>query len=170
MQKRTGKKTVDFSGTPLTVAHKTEFLMRPTTAEVLARDESGNVIFSRNAYGKGYVYYLGFPMEKMLWDAEGMLVDPTANPYYKIYQTVAADALLQKPIRSQTPDIGVTVHPVDDTHCYAVAVNYSARTLPCNFLPASGWRIKETLYGSTDTLAKGEMAVLYLQRSKVKRK
>ena len=165
MQKRTGKKTVDFDGTPLTIAHKTEFLMRPTTAEVLAKDEKGNVIFSRNAFGLGYVYYLGFPMEKMLWDAEGMLVDPTANPYYKIYQTVAEHLLAKKEIRSQTPDIGVTVHPVDNENCYAVAVNYSAKELPCRFVLGNDWKIAEVLYGNTESLARGEMAVLRLQKS-----
>jgi hypothetical protein len=165
MQKRTNKKTVDFDGTPLTVAHKTEFLMRPTTAEVLAQDEKGNVIFSRNAYGKGYIYYLGFPMEKMLWEAEGMLVDPSANPYYKIYQTVAEKVLARKPVRSQTPDIGMTIHPTDENNCYAVAVNYSANTRPCNFVLADGWQIKEVLYGSAESLAKGEMTVLSLSKS-----
>lgn len=165
MQKRTGKKTVDFDGTPLTVAHKTEFLMRPTTAEVLARDEKRNVIFSRNAYGKGYVYYLGFPMEKMLWEAEGLLVDPEEKPYYKIYQTVAEKVLAKKPIRSLTPDIGMTIHPVDENNCYAVAVNYSAKEKNCNFMLAEGWRIKEVHYGNTDTLTKGEMTVLSLSKS-----
>ena len=164
MQKRTGKKVVDFGGTSLTVAHKTEFLMRPTTAEVLARDEKGNVIFSRNAFGKGYVYYLGFPMEKMIWDAEGMLVDPCANPYYKIYQTVAESVLARKPIRSQTPDIGVTVHPVDENNCYAVAVNYSKDPLPCNLALADGWQIREVLYGDAEQIANGEMTLLSLSK------
>lgn len=163
MQKRTNKKTVDFNGTPLTVAHKTEYLMRPTTAEVLARDEKGNVIFSRNAYGKGFVYYLGFPMEKMLWDAEGVLTDPEAYPYYKIYQTVAAEVLNKQPIRSTTPDIGMTIHPIDEQNCYAVAVNYSATEKACNFVLGKGWTITEVLYGNSETVTNGEMTVLKLK-------
>lgn len=164
MQRRTARKTVDFGGVSLTLSHKTEFLMRATTAEVLARDDKENVIFSRNPYGKGYVYYLGFPMEKMLWEAEGMLVDPQANPYYKIYQTVAEAVLAKKPIRSGTPDIGITIHPVDKNNCYAVAVNYSPKTVPCGFTLADDWMIDKILYGNTESLTKGEMVFLALRR------
>jgi hypothetical protein len=104
-------------------------------------------------------------MEKMLWEAEGLPVDPAANPYYKIYQTVAEKVLARKPVRSQTPDIGMTIHPMDENNCYAVAVNYSANTRPCNFVLADGWQIKEVLYGSAESLAKGEMTVLSLSKS-----
>ena len=101
----------------------------------------------------------------MLWEAEGLLVDPEEKPYYKIYQTVAEKVLAKKPIRSLTPDIGMTIHPVDENNCYAVAVNYSAKEKNCNFMLAEGWRIKEVHYGNTDTLTKGEMTVLSLSKS-----
>jgi hypothetical protein len=163
MRKRSGKKVVDFNGTALPISHKTEFLMRPTTAEVLASDGDGNVIFSRNRYGKGYVYYLGFPLESMLWNSEGVLTDPEKYPYYKIYQTVAEEVLAGRPILSRVPEIAVTLHPIDGDSCYAVAVNYSATEKACELALAEGWHIEEILYGDVKALKNGEMAVLKLR-------
>jgi hypothetical protein len=62
------------------------------------------------------------------------------------------------------PDIGVTIHPVDDDSCYAVAVNYSATEKSCDLLLGEGWTIAEVLYGNTEALQNGEMTVLKLEQ------
>lgn len=164
IRRHTAPQKVQFGEDILAIRNTQEFMMQPLTAEVLARDESGNVIFSRNAYGKGYVYYLGFPLENMLWNSEDVMPSPDAYPYYKIYRTVAERALAEKPIYAKTPDIGITVHPISEREVLATAINYSAENKPCDLCIADGWKIADILYGSKEELSKGEMVLLRLKK------
>jgi len=132
-------------------------------AEVLATDEKGNVILARNKYGKGYVYLLNFPMERFLRDSCGILNAGKAKPYYSIYQKIAEDILARKVMVSNQPDIGVTLHPVSDSECYAVAINYMNEQRRCDFRIADGFRL-ETLYGSDSEIDGCDMSIFKLVR------
>lgn len=154
------EKTVDFGGYTLPVRHAKEFLLREKSAEALARDDDGNVIFARNAYGKGYIYFLGFPLEDMLWNTQMRTCDPEKYPYYRIYKRVAEDILASKPVRSENPNVGLTYHPGRDG-TLVVAVNYSSTAQNAGLQCAPGVKY-ECLYGDPTAIAKCDMAVLRL--------
>lgn len=155
------QRAVDFFGDALDIRQEREFLLQPTTAEVLARDEKGNVIFSRNKYGEGYFYLLNFPMERFLRDSSGILNAGKEKPYYRIYQKVAEEILANKIFVSNEPDIGVTLHPINDKEYYAVAINYMNETRKCDFKVAEGFEV-EVLYGSADEISKCDMSIFKL--------
>jgi len=157
------QRAVDFFGNALDIRQEREFLFKSVGAEVLATDEKGNVILARNKYGKGYVYLLNFPMERFLRDSCGILNAGKAKPYYSIYQKIAEDILARKVMVSNQPDIGVTLHPVSDSECYAVAINYMNEQRRCDFRIADGFRL-ETLYGSDSEIDGCDMSIFKLVR------
>ncbi len=152
-------KQVDFDGDVLPVRYEKEFIMRPTTAEVLTKDDEGNVVFSRNKIGEGYVYYLGFPMERIIFNSEVIMRDAEKYPFYKIYAKCAEKAIENKFAKSPVPDVGVTVHPFNDKECVVIAMNYSGADVnpQLDIKPHSKC---EVLHGSLDSIPVCDMTVL----------
>lgn len=160
MMNSTGRGNMYLNGSELPFAYDKKFLLRSVGAEVLAEDADGTVIFSRMPRGKGEIFFLNFPVETMLWNTTGGFTD---HPYHRIYEIVAARLLAEKPVRSLCSDIAVTVHPVDETHAYAVAINYSDRDLPLD-LTWSGWQVGKVLYGDLNTVQACDAAVWTIQK------
>jgi hypothetical protein len=157
------QRAVDFFGDPLDIRQEREFLFKSVGAEVLATDEKGNIILARNRYGKGYVYLLNFPMERFLRDSCGILNAGKAKPYYKIYQKVAEDILKDKIFLSNDPDVGVTLHKINEKEYYAVAINYMNTPRKCDFKVADGFKL-EAIYGSESEIPGCDMSIFKLTR------
>ena len=157
---------IEALGEKLACTSKFRYRMREAGAEVLCKDEDGNVIFSRNRYGKGWIYYLGVPVEQMLWESEGKFTDTEKYPYYKLYQTFAGEQLASKPIVSKTPEIGLTVHQESEESAIVVAVNYASEEKSFDFALQNGWELKETLYGSTEKISRCDMSVFRMKKSR----
>lgn len=119
----------NFGDFTVPIKYTKKFLMYPITAEVLAKDEDGTVIFSRNKVGKGYVYFLNSPIEKDIARASGV---HEKYDFYKIYEMVGKEILDAKRVKSRVRDIAVTEHPTHDKSSVIVAVNYSNKPLPCD--------------------------------------
>lgn len=155
VQKSTDTVTADFGGYQLPFSYQMKFLMQETTANVLARDTDGTVIFSVNPLGRGKVYFLNFPLEDYTFASPEATTD---YPYYKIYETVAADVLARKKARSRNPKVGVTVHPIDENHFIAVAINYMhTQENPQMIFPENARY--QVLYGSADTIPACDAAI-----------
>ena len=150
---------VDFDGVKLPICYEKEFVMYADTAEVLAKDENGNVVFSRNKYGDGYIYYLGFPMERFVGNGEEYLREAEKYPYYKIYAKCAEKVIENKFAKSPVPDVGVTTHWFNDKECVVIAINYSGRDIAPN-LDIKPHSKCEVLHGSLDNIPMCEMTVL----------
>lgn len=123
-----------------------EILAASVGAEVLAENEEGNVIFAHNAYGKGSIYYLGFPLEQMISEeCFGFQPDRT-QPYYKIYQCFAGQAIAAGVVRSDNPYLGVTQSRQPDGSLLAAVINYGDRPAQFDGQVQQGWKT-ELLYG-----------------------
>ena len=157
------QRTVDFFGDKLDIRQEREFIFKTVGAEVLATDEKGNIIFARNKYGEGYVYLLNFPMERFLRDSSGILNAGKEKPYYRIYAKIAEQVLAEKPMISLEPDIGVTLHPINDKELYAVAINYMNQPRKCDFKLADGVAL-EVMYGSDTEIPGCDMSIYKLTR------
>lgn len=123
-----------------TTPNAKELLIHSIGAEILAINDAGNPILTKNKLGKGQVYFLGFPVEQVTWDGTDVYGDPDL-PYYKIYQMVAQEQLAGRRIRSGNPLIGVTEHPVDETTAYAMVINYSDKPQDPALILQNGWQI-----------------------------
>ncbi len=123
-----------------------EILASSVGAEVLAVNEEGNVIFARNACGKGHIYYLGFPLEKLASEqCYGFQPDRT-QPYYQVYRCFAAQAVEKSLIQCGNPYLGVTQSRQEDGSYLAAVVNYSDRPAAFDGILRPGWQM-ERLYG-----------------------
>lgn len=80
MNNTTHKVTIDGVQIPCTCK---EILLKPTTAEILLKNEEGNPVFLKNSYGKGTIYFPGFPMERLAYGGTDLF---NTMPYYKIYK------------------------------------------------------------------------------------
>ena len=150
---------VNFDGVRLPIRYEKEFLMRAEGAEVLAKDDNGNVVFSRNKLGEGYIYYLAFPMERMLSREESILRDAEKYPYYKIYEKCAEHILSEKFAKSAVADVGVTTHWFNDRECVVVAMNYSGKDVD-PMLEIKAHTKCEVLYGDINHIPTCDMTVL----------
>ena len=150
---------VDFDGVKLPVKYEKEYLMYAETAEVLATDDDGNVVFSRNKYGEGYIYYLAFPMERLIAGSEEIPRDAEKYPYYKIYAKCAEKVIENKFAKSPVPDVGVTEHWLNDKECIIIAMNYSGKDVnpALDLKPHSKC---EVLHGSIENIPMCDMTVL----------
>ena len=118
-----------------------EILVESIGAEVLARNEEGNIVFSKFAYGKGYVYFLNMPLEINMDKTYGSYADTDA---YKIYEIVAKGIIEEKPIISNNPNVGITLHKKDKNSYVVVAVNYSENDIENPFVLQNGYKFESS--------------------------
>lgn len=169
-QERTGPASfisVDGSIKTFSTSATRKLNITATTSKVLAHEEDGNPIFTVNSYGKGKIYFLGFPLEMNITRKAGAF---TSNPaeYWKIYQTIAADIIKQnRTVTKNDPLVGLTEHDLSSDQKVIVLVNFSPadRTVTLNI--KNGWSVTKVLYGNAPiktsvTLKANDASVLQL--------
>lgn len=160
MRNNSKTKEVLFADKKLIVKYGKEFLLRATSAEVIISDDEGNIILSKNRYGKGWAYFLNFPMEKMLYEKDNIFNRAEEYPYYKLYAEVASFALQNKIVVSDNPEIGVTQHKESDKCYYIVAINYSSVVQKTKFIKSSIIKKIEVIFGDENSIPGCSMAIL----------
>ena len=152
--------TMKLDGIELPFRYQKKYLLRGNGAEILAEDEDGTVIFSRNKFGSGHICMLNFPLEKMIWGMPMIFGDKT-RPYYKIYEKLTEGLKLGKIAVSGEPDIGVTQHRNPDGSYTVVAINYTNKPLSPKL--DFGMGSVKTLYGSADSIDACDAAIFKVE-------
>jgi len=124
----------DFGGFSLSLRRPTSPVYESVGAEVLAKDGNGSPIFFRNRYGKGTVYTLCLPLERLLHGAVGGY-DCDA---WRIYKTVLDVPQL---FSAGSRDVMASVHRESDSKAFVVVVNNSPRPFEGRPAVADGWRV-----------------------------
>jgi len=151
--KRTGICTTRFSaldGAPqFSMTGEYRFTLDPVRAEVLGTEADGNPAFTVAPYGKGRVYFLGFPLEMTLTTTPGAFHTPEAQPFWKIYRHMAQPFTQARVIVKHHPMLGVTEHLLDERRRVVVVINYSPAPVETTLDLSPGWTVSAVWYGVT---------------------
>ncbi|PAW79482.1 MAG: hypothetical protein B9S32_02785 [Verrucomicrobia bacterium Tous-C9LFEB] len=116
--------------------------------EVLASEADGSPVFCRSQYGKGTIYTMAIPLEASLALEAEAFTPGKMQPFWEIYQTVAATALSTRQIRKTSPWLGVTEHLTTEGNLVVMLINYLPEKLEDVITIAPGYRLVKILVGS----------------------
>lgn len=150
-QRRGGPARLTFHGLPgspvLTCSPAFCLNVKPTRAEVLGCDDSGNPCFARASLGRGKVYFLASNLETELAGRSGGFLD-ASQPWWQVYRKVAQDILGNRAVEKSLPQTGLTEHALTENQRIVVAINYSPKAIEECLSLARGWRVARTLAGA----------------------
>jgi hypothetical protein len=128
-------------------------------ASVIAREEDGNPAFTEAAYGKGTVYFLGFPLERILASQADSISKREHEQFYTIYQHIAKGRADRAVARKSSPFAGITEHPTENGKV-VTAINYDSEKADLTLELSCGWKLNEIIRGSVKAVADGSLSLL----------
>jgi len=146
-----GKFIID--GNEFNYKHNKHFKLRPITSTVVAYDEQGDPIMTVNNYGKGKVYFLAFPFEKMLCN-KNRAFDKNAHELYKF---ILKDILSKKDVVSKNSKVGITQNGNVIT-----AINYSNNAVDPEFV-FNKRRVDKVYYGNVNKIEQCDAVVFSIK-------
>lgn len=121
-----------------------QYAMESTRAAVLGKSAEGNPVFFECAYGKGKVFLLAFPLEKLMMDAQASFQSPATREAWRIYRTISRHAGRGKVFSPVHPLVTSTEHFVDGNQRIAVLVNNGPEAFS-GLVPVIGpWKLSES--------------------------
>lgn len=139
-----------------------EIICESVGAEVLATNEEGNVVFSKNKYGKGYVYLLNFDFELMAAKTYNIYNEkPLASNIYKMIDKVSEKAS-EYVITTEDSRVGITECPTEDGFIVTV-INYSDEDIDFSYTLKDGYKT-EALYGDLEHIPHCDAAFVKVTR------
>ena len=163
MVKNGPQHTAHFSFGDIEYRASFDMLVASVGAEVLAVNEEGNPIFTRNRYGKGNVYFLGFPLERLVAAQPYAFRPERTQPYYRIYQEFAGGAIEQSLVRTANPYLGVTQSRQEDGSYLVAILNYGDTPAAYDGCLQPGWQAK-ALYGQEEVIGACDGLILHCTR------
>ena len=138
--------TVELAGRTFRFLPKYKIPYAATTAKVLARDGDGTPVMSENAYGKGTVYFLAYPVEDIAGGTPGVASGPSEVPYHEFYRAMPLLRSPEKVVVKDAPNVLYTEHVVDENTRLVVAVNATPRESSITFT-FDGFTLSRVLVG-----------------------
>ena len=133
--------TVEFAGEKFVMDAPRRICTESVGAEVLARNEKGDIVFSAYKLGKGIVYCLNYPIEYQAAVRPAVTDGENAQPFEKFYRAMglrsenrAADISLAT--------MGLTEHIVSENERLLVIINYEPYAQTGTIALKDGWRIE----------------------------
>jgi hypothetical protein len=122
---------------------ETKVKLKTEGSEVVCTNAEGDTVMTVNSYGKGKVYYLAIPLEKMML-SENRAFD---GNNYKVYERVLSDVLAKKTVRKTHPKAGIT-----ENGNIVTVVNYSNKPIDPGITLANGKKIGKLYRGSLEKI------------------
>ncbi|MFN2285000.1 MAG: beta-mannanase [Anaerolineae bacterium] len=138
-----------WAGTDFRLGGDYKLTLESVRANVLGIETDGNPAFTRAPYGKGWVYFLGFPLEMVLTTTPGAFHAPEAQPFWRLYRAIAQPFMQDRIIVKHHPMLGVTEHPLDALCRVVVVINYSHEPVETTLDLAPGWTLGPVWYGAS---------------------
>lgn len=147
-----GEMTLDGSTVPYHIERK--MTVKAEGAEVICANEAGEPLLTLNRYGKGKVYHLCFPLEKMLLPLNRAFEGDT----YKIYEKVLAETLAAKNVVKAHPKAGIT-----ENGNIVTVVNYSNEPIDPKITVRNSKKIGRIYHGSIDEIPTCDAVVFSIE-------
>ena len=125
----------------LELSSKAHYTMNSVGSEIKGVESNGNPVFFEGEYGKGKVFLLALPLEKIMLKTPGSYHSPASGDAWKIYQYIAKQTLPAKIIEKHHQMTTVTIHHRSATEAIAVVVNNSGEAVEESLKTTPGWRI-----------------------------
>lgn len=155
--------TAKFEFGEITYNNRKDLILESIGAEVLAVNEEGNIVFSRNKFGNGYIYFLCFSVELLAANTvEGFNPEMT-QPLYKIYKQFGEDLTDNYIVKTENPYIGVTQSKSEDGSYIITAINYSDKERFLEAQVKKGWKITP-LYGNMENIPKCDATIMKAEK------
>ncbi len=135
------------------------------TCTVLAACEDGRPVFVKNRYGNGYIYFCTMPIEHLIAEKPGVFKNDTCQPYYRFYQTFAAEASADRAAVSGSACVLLTEHVLDEDRRLVIGVNYSNHDITHGITLRNGWQFVRYYYGG-DTAAANDGVVMEIRHAR----
>lgn len=148
---------MDFDGEKIDISRKRKYIIESSHA--IAYEDDSMPVFTKCPCGKGYIYYLNFPVEFMMLDRHYF----DKGEHYRIYKEVFKNKLKKHVAIRENKYIGLTIHESGDK-CYAVLINYSDKTQKTGFKLANGYEIAKVIKGNPDEIEPNDAAVVMLKK------
>ena len=166
---KAGQSTMLLEGEALPVKRDYAFEIAPTTARVLARDESGTPVLFENDYGLGKTYLCTLPFEESVDGCAEAFCEESAPPYRRLYERVARGMETGKISALDDPFLCRTEHIVSEACRYIFVVNYDRHPRTAPLCLEAGWHLETVcgagLNGSTVTLRGNDAVLLRARKS-----
>lgn len=153
----TGK--VVFGGEEIVFSKARNNILAAAGAEVLAYDDQNNPAISKYRYGKGTVYFVNFPLERMLL-TEHYGFDSNR---YVVYKELLADCRKDHIADAENPYVSATQHFTENGG-YCVFVNYSDQPQKINMQIKNGYTVDKVYCGNTEELEPFGAAVISFKK------
>jgi hypothetical protein len=135
---------VDLNGEKFTITADIKTSLNIIDAEVLAREADGNPVFIRKKYGKGFCYLLTLPLEKSIGNISGAFHKPEQPAWRNFYAPLAEHIKERRRVFCNNPLVTLTEHPVNDEHCWVIAINNSPEVVAPVFDTNPQWFVENT--------------------------
>lgn len=113
--------------------------MKSLGAEISGQSVNGNPVFFEFSYGKGKVWLLNFPLEKLMMEQSSAFLNSASSEAWKLYRHMASDLLAGKVIGKMQPLLAVTEHQVSVSEIIGIAINNSTESMKARLMLKEGW-------------------------------
>lgn len=135
-------------------------------AEVIARDDKDTPVMSKTKYGKGTIYFVAYPLEKIAGDTPSVISGENETAYYKFYEAMPLLKNSKKRVTCDNCHVVITEHIVDENTRLVVAVNCIPRDTKAT-LSLDGFKLSKTIKNQDCNIsADGNRAVLDMKANK----
>lgn len=141
-----GCKEITYNGVEFKTYCPTFLKLKPTTAEVLAKDADGNPVFVKNKLGKGYVFFFNGAIEYGVSD-ENMILSSKNDIGECLYKTLATAAKITSNFNRKTPTLTVNEYELDKNSTLVIAINYTDETVK-ETIDLNGQILDKVFYGN----------------------
>lgn len=152
--------SVEFCGEKIDFVRNRFFDLRSAGAEVLAKDNEGNITISKYGLGDGSVTFVGFPLEAMLLEKNNAFEEN----YYTVYKNLFKDCVDEHIVVSDDKDVCVTIHQNGD-EIYAVAINYSGEDKKVKLSVKDGYAVEKVIYGDMENIPTFEATIVKIKKA-----
>jgi hypothetical protein len=126
---------------------------------VIGREQDGNPVFTCSPYGKGKVFFLGYPLEIQLARTPGAFHTGGSQEYWRIYRHMLASVTNSRCIKKSHAMIGVTEHASEDASRIVVMINYSDSQVEDRIELSEGWVVDACYYGNAPAGCTGDWTI-----------